>query len=233
MSLHPANPTPAHHHVDSMLARKFGPEVTNYFSGSTLNRVGFLRDDHSFLSQALRHPSTHFLPCNGLQPLVHSGLPPAQGRLAFVPLADVEPIVGPDVFAKTAEEMVRDFDSAVYQPQMVFLGIDERVEQGLTYQSRNRYTGAPFFAVDVTPRRGVKEACEQAAKKWQSDGMEFAKGRVMDVVHTDGALTRQPPIMVRYTDQRHQPQSTPKLGSFLTGTPGILSVLAADTPLCR
>ena len=42
----PDLPLPAHPDVDSMLSRKFGREVANYFSGSPLNRLGFLRGDH-------------------------------------------------------------------------------------------------------------------------------------------------------------------------------------------
>ncbi|KAI7246382.1 hypothetical protein KC352_g14178, partial [Hortaea werneckii] len=65
MSSQPANPEPAPD-FDSMLSRKFGKETANYFSGSPLNRVGFLRGDHQFLTQALKHPSTSFLLCNEL-----------------------------------------------------------------------------------------------------------------------------------------------------------------------
>ena len=54
MTKQPDNPEPAHSTVDAMLSRKFGKEVANYFSGSPLNRVGFLRGDHKFLTQALK-----------------------------------------------------------------------------------------------------------------------------------------------------------------------------------
>jgi len=69
----PALPEPAHPEVDSMLSRRFGKEVANYFSGSPLNRVGFLRPDHQFLSSALHHPSTTFLLFKDLEPLTKSG----------------------------------------------------------------------------------------------------------------------------------------------------------------
>ena len=51
---------------DSMLTRKFGREVANYFSGSPLNRVSFLRTNYGFLAAAFAHPTTRILPMNGL-----------------------------------------------------------------------------------------------------------------------------------------------------------------------
>lgn len=41
---HPALPEPAHADQDSMLSRKFGREVANYFSGMLLHLLSFLRD---------------------------------------------------------------------------------------------------------------------------------------------------------------------------------------------
>ena len=54
----------------SMLGRKFGREVANYFSGSPLNRVSFLRTDHAFLQTAFSHPAARFLLLHDLNPLV-------------------------------------------------------------------------------------------------------------------------------------------------------------------
>lgn len=194
MPVQPANPEPLHTHNDGMLARKFGREVANYFAGNPLNRVAFLRGDHTFLSQALHHPSTKYLPCKELQPLVESGKPPGQGRIAWVKFDDVKPIVGDDPFAQTEKEQIEAFDSGRYIPQMIFLGIDEssgKGGDGLSYTTRkNTYTGVPHFAVDVTPRHGVTEACEKLVKEQQGKGREFAKGRVMDVVASDGTVDR-------------------------------------------
>lgn len=187
MSVQPANPTPTPD-FDSMLSRKFGKEVANYFAGSPLNRVGFLRGDHAFLSKALHHPSTSFLLLNDLQPLVQPGTAPGAGKLAWVKYQDVKPIIGEDPFATTEKEMLEAYNSDVYVPQMIFLGIDEKDKDGLSYQGKNMYTGAPYFAVDVTPKESVKEACEKLIKDQAAKGFEFSKGRVMDVVATDGML---------------------------------------------
>ena len=193
MPIQPANPEPLHTHNDGMLARKFGREVANYFAGNPLNRVAFLRGDHAFLSQALHHPSTKYLPCNELQPLVESGKPAGEGRIAWVKFEDgIKGIVGDDPFATTEKGQVEAFDSEAYIPQMVFLGIDEAAGkggEGLSYTTRkNTYTGVPHFAVDVTPRKSVKEACEKLIKDLEGQGKKFAAGRVMDVVASDGKL---------------------------------------------
>ena len=189
----PANPQPAPD-FDSMLSRKFGKEVANYFSGSPLNRVGFLRSDHAFLTQALKHPSTNFLLCNELQPLVQ---PHAKDRLAYVKFDQVRPVVGENPYKTSEEEMLALYDSAQYTPQMIFLGIDEKshAPDALSYQGKNLYTGAPYFAVDVTPRASVKPACEQLIARLQAQDLNFAKGRVMDLHASDGKTpTRTPPL---------------------------------------
>ncbi|KAK5120831.1 hypothetical protein LTR85_005898 [Meristemomyces frigidus] len=181
----PANPEPAPD-FDSMLSRKFGKEVANYFSGSPLNRVGFLRSDHKFLSEALRHPSTQFLLCNELQPLIHSSKP---DRLGFVKHEVVQPVIGDDPYAATEQDMLGQYNSTSYVPQMIFLGIDEKAKEGVSYQNKkNTYKGAPYFAVDVTPRASVKEECEKLIQGLDAKGLGFAKGRVMDIEAHDAAI---------------------------------------------
>lgn len=203
MPTQPSNPEPAHGTLDSMLSRKFGKEVANYFSGSPLNRVGFLRGDHTFLSQALRHPTTTFLLCNDLQPLVQPDTAPGRGKLAWVKYDDVKGIIGGDPFVTTEKEMVERYNSSTYVPQMIFLGIDEARKDGLAYQGKNLYTGAPYFAVDVTPREGVREACEGLIERLKGEGLEFSKGRVMDVDASDGEF----PIPLSHNISVHEVRS--------------------------
>lgn len=231
MPAQPDNPEPAHADVDGMLSRKFGKEIANYFSGSPLNRVGFLRGDTNFLSQALHHPSTSFLLCNELQPLVQPNTQPAQGKLAYVKYEDVKPIIGENPFATTEKEIIEAYNSDVYTPQMIFLGIDERDKNGLEYQGKNKYTGAPYFAVDVTPRHNVKEACESLIESLKSKGIEFGKGRIMDIDAADGKceniLTSRG---ITSSDISPQPPSTPKPASSSTGTPATPSAPPAANP---
>lgn len=181
----PDLPLPAHPDVDSMLSRKFGREVANYFAGSPLNRLGFLRSDHVFLSRALRHPSTSFMLCKDLQPLVQSA---ENKKLAYVGYEDVKPVIGEDPYALGEKEMHEQYNSEKTVPQMIFLGIDEKVKDGLDYQGKNRYIGAPYFAVDVTPRGSVKEACEKLIGKVEQGDVQFGKGRLMELEASDAAI---------------------------------------------
>ncbi|CAN9082360.1 unnamed protein product [Alternaria alternata] len=166
----PALPEPAHPEVDSMLSRRFGKEVANYFSGSPLNRVGFLRPDHQFLSSALHHPSTTFLLFKDLEPLTKSGT-----ELARCSFSDVKPVIGDNPFEKSEEEVIAQYNSSLYVPQIIFLGLDEKKE-GFTY--KEHYKGQPWFAVDVTPKESVKEKAEGVLEKLTSTGLEFSKGRM-------------------------------------------------------
>ncbi|KAK3667264.1 NADH pyrophosphatase [Elasticomyces elasticus] len=203
----PSNPEPAPD-FDSMLSRKFGKEVANYFSGSPLNRVGFLRSDHKFLSAALNHPSTSFLLCKDLQPLLDPETKDGIANLKYIKYDDLKAVIGQDPYATTEEEMLGQYDSRAYVPQMVFLGIDERVKDGLSYQGKNRYTGAPYFAIDITPRSGVKEACETLISDLEGKGISFAQGRMLMNVEALDDYHISPPSRLRSS-------KTPRTGELI------------------
>ncbi|KAL1302881.1 hypothetical protein AAFC00_003208 [Neodothiora populina] len=179
----PDLPQPAHPALDSMLSRKFGKEVANYFAGSPLNRFGFLRGDSGFLSSALRHPSTLILPLRDLSPLIKD-----KTALEFVKYRDVEPIIG-DAYQQPEDEMVGQYNSTKHIPQMIFLGLDESVKDAFKYEHKgSSINGAPYFALDVTPRDSVKDACEDLLKNLEQKGLSFAPGRAMDLVAGHAAI---------------------------------------------
>ncbi|KAL9003939.1 MAG: hypothetical protein Q9188_003210 [Gyalolechia gomerana] len=153
-----------------MLSRKFGKEVANYFSGSPLNRVSFLRTDHKFLSAALNHPTTSFLLFNNLNPLARE-----PSHLSYVSYADVKPLIGEDSYSKTEEQMIAEYNSTTTIPQLLFLGLDERNKQGLTY---NIYTGSPYFALDVTPKGSIISQAQDLIETLQLRGLKFLEGRI-------------------------------------------------------
>lgn len=165
----PDLPEPVHAELDSMLSRKFGKEVANYFSGSPLNRVSFLRTDHLFLSLALKHPSTSFLLFKNLEPLVKS---PTQ--LAYASYKDVQPIIEDDPYSESEEELIKTYNSAYYEPQLIFLGLDDRDKESFEY--KNHYKGAPFFALDITPKEPIASAAESLISRMESNGLSFSKG---------------------------------------------------------
>lgn len=212
-----------------MLARKFGREVANYFSGSPLNRLGFLRNDHVFLSRALKHPTTSFLLCKDLQPLVQSS---ENKKLQWVKYEDVKPVIGEDPYVRTEKELLEQYNSEESVPQMIFLGIDESDKNGLDYQGKNRYIGAPFFAVDVSPKGSVKAACEELVKKVEMGSVEFGKGRLMELEAGDGMYRQIHAVVAKMLTILSQPLSTPKPANSSTGTPATHSARNADSPQC-
>jgi len=180
----PSLPEPAYPDLESMLTRRFGREVANYFGGSPLNRLGFLRTDHVFLSNAFRHPSTSFLLCDNLQPMTN----PEKKQLEFAKYSDVETIVGEDPYSESEEKVIAQYNSSRYVPQMIFLGIDEQSgsDDEAVFRYKDRHVGTPYFAVDITPRTSVKEECEALIRKMKDRGHTFASGRVMDLNASHG-----------------------------------------------
>lgn len=135
-----------------------------------MNRVSFLRTDHSFLSAALKHPTTSFLLFNNLDPLAKD-----PSNLEFASYGDVRPLIGEDPYSKSEGHLISEYDSEVTIPQLLFLGLDERNKEGLTY---NIYAGSPFFALDVTPKGTIASQAESLIQTMQSRGLQFLEGRI-------------------------------------------------------
>jgi len=139
--------------------------------GSPLNRVSFLRGDHAFLSSALKHPTTNFLIFNQLNPLSKSPT-----ELAYASYQDVKPLIADDPYSKSEDDVVKQYNSSTYIPQLVFLGLDERRNDGIVY--KELYKGAPFFALDVTPKGSLTAAAEELISTLQSRGLSFIEARM-------------------------------------------------------
>lgn len=157
----------------SMLAQKFGRETANYFSGSPLNRLSFLRGDRDFLRAAFSHPSTGFLLLNNLAPLVHKD---DTSHLVFVSNKDIVPLTGEDPFGKTEEEQIKGYNSEEKHPVILFLGVDERaglpVREGGEFAYKT-FKGSAYFAVDVTPRGEDDERAGGVIKGLEERGLSF------------------------------------------------------------
>lgn len=185
----------------SALTRKFGPETANYFSGSPLNRLSWLRSDHLFLRAAFSHASARFLLMNSLGPMVESKQNDA--RLAFAGPEDVKGLLGSgeEVF-RSEEEVVGGYDSEAAgkgERMVMFLGVDlvdekkqQQPQEGEDVFVWKEFRGAPFFAVDVTPREGDgeegKAKAEELIKKMEEEkGHAFlsasARGMALEAGH--------------------------------------------------
>ncbi len=129
----------------------------------------------------MTHPSTSFLLFNSLAPLTKD---PA--TLARLKHAALKPLIGDNPYDKAEEQLIAEYNSTVTIPQLVFLGLDERDQDGLSFKS---YRGAPVFVLDVTPRGTVEEAANEIIADVQRDGLTFLPGRVhMTLNASDGKL---------------------------------------------
>lgn len=140
------------------------------WAGSPLNRVSFLRTDNAFLSAALKHPSTSFLLFNNLAPL---GTDPT--KLHYASYHEVQPLIGDNPYGKSEEDLIADYNSTVTIPQLLFLGLDESSKSEFEWTI---YRGNPYFALDVTPKGTVKEACEKLIESMKSRDFKFVEGRM-------------------------------------------------------
>jgi len=133
--------------------------------------------------QALHHPSAAVLLFNSLEPLVSD-----PKTLAIATYSDVKPIIGEDPFRDTEDELIKQYNSEQYLPQVIFLGLDERKgKEGFVY--KEHYKGQPWFAVDVTPKSHVKEEAEKLIDRMKAKGLDFSKGRMnLSLPAQDGLL---------------------------------------------
>lgn len=152
---------------DSMLSRRFGKEVINYYGGGLLNRFSFLRNDIKFIRQAATTPAARFVALRDLNPLVADAK-----RLAFFGLDDVKPLIGADPFGRSDEDKKAGFDSTKPSPLLLFLGLQPDVPQAVDFETSKHgvVNGQPYFALDVTPQEGFTEATEAFVKSAEAKG---------------------------------------------------------------
>ncbi|KAK5056810.1 hypothetical protein LTR84_012342 [Exophiala bonariae] len=167
---HPDLPQPSHVERDSALGRKFGREVTNYFGGSPINRLSFLRDDYTFLKEAFAHPTARFILFKTLSPLITSPT-----ELYFAKYDEIKSLIPSNPFEKTEKEQVEEFDSRIEIPQVVFLGIDEKSKDGSLFHYKN-FTGAPHFALDITPKKTFEKEAIELTESFVKSGLKFSEG---------------------------------------------------------
>ncbi len=159
-------------------------------AGSPLNRVSFLRTDNAFLSAAVRHPTTSFLLFNSLNPLATS-----HTKLTYASYDDVKGLIGEDPYGKSEEELIAEYNSTKIVPQLIFLGLDEKNKEGLRW--KDLYIGAPFFALDVTPKASIEAEANNVIKHLESRGLSFVEGRMhMSLPAPEGTENPVSPLQV-------------------------------------
>lgn len=95
----------------------------------------------------------------------------SSSELAQKKFDDVKPVIGNNPFERPEEDVIAQYNSSLYLPQIIFLGLDERKE-GFVY--KEHYKGQPWFAVDVTPTGSVTEEAEKLVEKVKGEGLDFS-----------------------------------------------------------
>ena len=76
---------------------------------------------------------------------------------------------------KTEDQLISEYRSSITIPQLVFLGIDEKNRDGLQWEV---YRGAPYFALDVTPKGTIEGAGNEVIAEMKNRGLVFLEGRL-------------------------------------------------------
>ena len=101
----------------------------------------------------------------------------------------MQPLIGEDPYAKSEEELITSYNSSVSIPQLLFLGLDESHKSGFEY---NIYAGAPFFALDVTPKGSTEAAAKALIEEKESQDLKFLEGRThMSLTAPEAAIYAQ------------------------------------------
>ena len=114
----------------------YSTQPTNFFSGSPLNRLAWLRTSHHFLTAVLEKPSTRWIVFKDGQPLVASRPGTRDRQLAQFATAEIRALLGPEPFfsqgqhegelAPEGEEHKHALEAARFHgPGIVFLGLHE------------------------------------------------------------------------------------------------------------
>ncbi|RFU74093.1 hypothetical protein TARUN_8162 [Trichoderma arundinaceum] len=169
---------------DSMLSRRFGKEVINYYGGGLLNRFSFLRNDIKFIRKAATAPTTQFIALRDLNPLIAD-----PKRLAFFSHEDVKPLIGADPFGRTDEEKKSVFDSSKPNPLLLFLGLLPDTPKAIDIETTKHgvVNGQPFFALDITPQGSFADAAEAFLKQAEAKGYSEQKNVRTMTLHPEAA----------------------------------------------
>ncbi|KAM0249995.1 hypothetical protein ACHAP5_002588 [Fusarium lateritium] len=179
---------------DSMLTRRFGKEVVNYYAGGRINRFSFLRADTGFLRKAAVTPTARYLALNELNLLA-----PDKKTPAYFTFKDVESVIGSEPFALTEDESIQSFDSTKTKPLIVFLGMLEEGNESDKIASTDHgdIQGHPYFAIDITPKGTHAEKATSFLAEQEKKGISVDKNpRAMSQSPDAAALYAQARSMI-------------------------------------
>jgi NAD+ diphosphatase len=126
----------------STVTELFGTGNNAYFSNRPIARLSFLRTQNTLLDKASTHPTTKYVTFDNLNPLSKDG------ESVYLGYKDVQDIIGRP-YGKDEKTLVREFDSSIRRPALVFLGLD--LENGnKPGVELGEYEGSAYFALDLS-----------------------------------------------------------------------------------
>ena len=178
---------PALKNDKSMLTRRFGKEVINYYAGGSVNRFSFLRNDYVYLNRAAVSPTARYIALKSLDGLVQS-----KTELAYLKFEDVKPLIGSSPFDQSEEDYIKAYDSTQATPLVVFLGVlenDRTASDFISSAEHGDIKGHPYFAVDITPKQPFAEKAEEFLKAQEAKGLSIeSNARAMHLEPDSGML---------------------------------------------
>lgn len=117
---------------------------------------------------------------NQLAPLTRS-----PSELYYARYDEIKKYFPENFFDKSEEDMIKDYDSRITIPHLIFLGLDEsRKGDGLNWKI---YSGVPYFALDVTPK-GTEDQqgnAKDVISSMEAKGLSFYQSRVVMTLSAD------------------------------------------------
>lgn len=169
---------------DSMLTRRFGKEVINYYAGSRLNRYSFLRSDVAFLNKAATSSSARFVALTDLNPLVVE-----KRKLALLTYDDVKPLIE-EPFKLADTQRTKNYDSTAGPSALiVFLGTVDGDDVIFETSEHGEVKGRPFFALDITPKGQRKDLAETWLKTQEEKGLWIATNPRSLSLHSEDGMS--------------------------------------------
>ena len=108
-------------------------------------------------------------------------------HLAYASHKEINSLTGENPFEKPEADIIKEFNSSITLPLVLFLGLDERRKDGFEY---GIYKGSPYFAIDITPKGTIKERAEGIIEAMKAKGMVFLEGRTAMAMNApEGALS--------------------------------------------
>ncbi|KZT10913.1 uncharacterized protein LAESUDRAFT_721312 [Laetiporus sulphureus 93-53] len=170
--------------------------VVNFFGGSPLNRLSWLRTYQPFLNSIVGSPATRWLVFRRGEPLMVTSRNTQKPSLAQLSTADVKPLLGAEPFfgqgQNTGEHGPGDLlpveGARFHGPPLVFLGLLEKTHAGGTHALPSsafsakqdadtvlaNLEGTPYFSLDASNVEQDKLDSTLHGSQAGKEGAEFA-----------------------------------------------------------